>query len=79
MSGRSSVGPFRNEVDLYQGVIREARDTHASAGGQTTFREEAAINVVHRLVILLEAGEVDARHYDVFKIEAQTGKDGPQI
>src|SRR3984957_9621705 len=75
ISGRRPVRPFRNEVDLYQGVVREACDTHASAGGQTTFREEAAINVVHRLIILLEAGEVDARHYDVFKIEAQTGKD----
>src|ERR1700729_1607016 len=79
ISGRSPVRPFRYEVDLYQGIVRQACDAYASARGQTALRKEGAIDAVHRLIILLEAAQINPRHYDVFETETETGKDGFQI
>src|SRR5450755_433887 len=60
-----------DQIDLDQRVIGQAGDAHASAGRQAVGRKIAAVGVVHRGIIVLEAREIDPRHDDMFEAETK--------
>ncbi len=75
-----SIGcPSSEQIDLDEGAAGESGDTDAGSRRQPSGCKIGLIDGVHRRVIPLELGQVNASEYDLLEGAAGAGKDAPQI
>lgn len=71
--------PPRHQIDLHPGVPCQRRDPDAGPRRPPGLLEVFGIDPVHRLVVLLETGQIDPRHGDLGEVQVQARQDLAQV
>ena len=71
--------PPHHQINLYPCIPRQSGDADAGPRRLPGLLEVFGIDPVHRLVVLLETGQIDPRHGDLGEVQVQARQDLAQV